>query len=96
MKQWWDSYAFSGSPSFILVQKLKALRVDLRRWNAEVFGDVNLRKNNLLTSIQNLDGLEEDGHLSLEDKLARDHLKSDFEHVLLLDEITWRQKSRTL
>jgi hypothetical protein len=94
VKQWWDSYAFSGSPSFILARKLKALKVDLRKWNAEVFGDVNLRKNTLLTSIQHLDELEEDGHLTLEDKLARDQLKSDFEHVLLLDEITWRQKSR--
>jgi hypothetical protein len=28
--------------------------------------------------------------------LARDHLKSDFEHVLLMDEITWRQKSQAL
>ena len=58
-------------------------KIDLRRWNVVVFGDVNVRKNNLLTCIQHLDKLEEDGHLFLEDKLARDHLKSDFEHVLL-------------
>ena len=70
--------------------------MDLRRWNAEVFGDVHVRKNSLLTTIQQLDGLEEEGQLSLEDKLDRDHLKSDFEHVLLMDEITWRQKSQAL
>jgi hypothetical protein len=58
--------------------------------------DVHVWKNTLLTSIQHLDGLEEDEQLSLEDKLARDHLKSDFEHVLLMDEITWRQKSWAL
>jgi hypothetical protein len=96
VKQWWESYIFAGSSSFILAQKLKALKVDLRKWNVEVFGDVNVRKNTLLTSIQHLDGLEEEGQLSVEDKMARDHLKSDFEHVLLMDEITWRQKSRAL
>ncbi len=49
---------------------------------------MHVRKNTLLTSIQQLDRLEEDDQLSLEDKLARAHLKSDFEHVLLMDEIT--------
>jgi hypothetical protein len=37
VKQWWDSYHFQGSPNFIVTNKLKALKVDLRRWN-EVFG----------------------------------------------------------
>jgi hypothetical protein len=29
-KQWWDSYHFQGSLSFIVAIKLKALKVDLR------------------------------------------------------------------
>ena len=30
-QQWWISYNFSGSPSFILAQKLKALKADLKK-----------------------------------------------------------------
>jgi hypothetical protein len=44
VKQWWDSYHFQGSLSSILANKLKALKVDLRRWNEEVFGDVERKK----------------------------------------------------
>ena len=33
-----------GSPSFILAQKLKALKGDLKKWNREEFGDLAFRK----------------------------------------------------
>ena len=31
VQQWWNEYSFAGSPSFILAQKLKALRADLKK-----------------------------------------------------------------
>ena len=31
VKQWWDGYSFVGSPSFILAQKLKALKADFKK-----------------------------------------------------------------
>jgi hypothetical protein len=33
VKKWWMSYEFSGLPSFILANKLKALKCDLKKWN---------------------------------------------------------------
>jgi hypothetical protein len=30
VKQWWDSYHFQGSPSFIFACKIKALKMDLK------------------------------------------------------------------
>jgi hypothetical protein len=44
VKNWWQSYQFNGSPSYVLACKLKALKGDLRRWNNEVFGHVGKRK----------------------------------------------------
>jgi hypothetical protein len=41
---WWLSYSFQGLPSFILASKLKALKVDLNKWNEEVFGDVGKKR----------------------------------------------------
>ena len=56
-----------GFSSFILAQKLKALKVDLKKWNREVFGDLNFRKKNLLTELMGFDAREELVCLSNED-----------------------------
>jgi hypothetical protein len=37
---WWSSFSFTGSPSFVLAKKLRALKGEIKRWNREVFGDV--------------------------------------------------------
>uniref|UniRef100_A0A2N9EUU7 Reverse transcriptase domain-containing protein n=1 Tax=Fagus sylvatica TaxID=28930 RepID=A0A2N9EUU7_FAGSY len=94
VQQWWNSYLYNGSPSYILIQKLKSLKVDLRRWNKEIFGDVNLRKNDLQAQIQDLDLVEETRTLSVEEGVIKENLKADFEKLLLLEEIKWRQTSR--
>ncbi|RVW70775.1 Elongation factor 1-gamma [Vitis vinifera] len=60
---WWQGLRFSGSFSFILAEKLKALK---RR---AVF-------------------------LSMEELEARKEAKENFEKWVLLEEISWRQKSR--
>uniref|UniRef100_A0A2N9H5P7 Reverse transcriptase domain-containing protein n=1 Tax=Fagus sylvatica TaxID=28930 RepID=A0A2N9H5P7_FAGSY len=43
-----------------------------------------------------MDALEEDRHLSSEEQLAKGHLKTELEKVLLMEEINCRQKSRAL
>jgi len=51
VRLWWTSYHFQGSPSFILSQKLKALNIDLKRWNEHEFGNVEVRKNMLIEKL---------------------------------------------
>lgn len=41
VRLWWASYSFQGSHSFVLAQKLKALKVDLKLWNEQVFRNVD-------------------------------------------------------
>ena len=48
-----------GSPSFVLAQKLKALKEDLKKWNKEEFGDLAFRKKCLLAELMGLDAKEE-------------------------------------
>ena len=43
LKQWWHGLNFFGSFSFILAEKLKALKGILKSWNKEVFGRVERR-----------------------------------------------------
>ena len=40
VRSWWESYHLHGAPSFVLANKLKLLKHDLKKWNVEVFGNV--------------------------------------------------------
>jgi exonuclease III len=42
VRGWWTSYQFHGTPSFILVKKLKALKGDIKAWNKTVFGNIGV------------------------------------------------------
>jgi len=43
----WCAYEFHGLPSYVLANKLKALKVDLKKWN-EVFDDVGKKKKGVI------------------------------------------------
>jgi hypothetical protein len=88
------SYQVLGTPCFILDNKLKRLQLDLKRWNKEVFGNIEQRKKSLLGEIQSLDYLEEERPLVEEEKIRRAKAKVDLENVAVLQEVNWRQKSR--
>jgi hypothetical protein len=44
VRQWWSSYCFQGSPCFILAQKLKALKANLKSWDEQVFRNLKSHK----------------------------------------------------
>ena len=67
LRDWWQSLHFSGSFSFILASKLKALKGILRAWNKEVFGRVELKKKAALSRISFWDDLKKEKELSLEE-----------------------------
>ncbi|CAA7051323.1 unnamed protein product [Microthlaspi erraticum] len=74
-------------------QALEKLKLTLRRWNREVFGDIQRRKEKLLTdikSIQNLlDLTQTDALLEREGMLL-----NEFDVLLAQEETLWFQKSR--
>lgn len=45
VKEWWQSYNFRESPSFVIAKKLQALKYDLKMWNKEPLGDVSVKKD---------------------------------------------------
>ena len=96
VKRWWESYSFRGFPSFVVASKLKALKMDLKIWNDEEFGSLDARQASLLATIKMLDELEEDRTLIESEMTQRDQAKSDYEKTMLMEEICWRQKSRSL
>lgn len=72
---------------------LEGLRETLKKWNKEVFGDVQKRKEELLNKIK---GVQDQLHLIQTDALLREEeeLTKEFDVVLEQEEMIWFQKSR--
>jgi hypothetical protein len=87
---WWSRYSFFGSPSFILAKKLKALKEDLKRWNAIVFGDLNMCKRCILGDLLSLDVKEGEGGLSGANRVDRESLLNEYHRIAHLEETSWR------
>jgi hypothetical protein len=94
VRDWWGSFSFEGTPSFILAKKLQALKGKIKEWNSEVFGNVGARNRAWAEELKLLDSFEEIRGLSEEEKERKRRLVSDLECSLLQEEICWRQKSR--
>jgi hypothetical protein len=96
VKLWWDSYSFQGSPSYVLACKLKALKQDLKKWNEEVFGNVEGKKRKLFEELQALEAIESSRALVEEERIKKTEIASEIERCSLLEEVSWRQKSRVM
>jgi len=93
---WWNRYSFSGTPSFVLAKKLKALKEDIIQWNRSEFGNVERQKKELLEALKLLDVKEGKQGLSEVELGERAMLRSQIQNLLSLEEVLWRQKSRIL
>ena len=89
VSSWWESYYFQRSPSFALANKLKLLKLDLKRWNVEEFGNIGLRVQNLC-EFNVLEVIEDDRVLSTKENRDKDRIRGELEKTTLLEEICWR------
>ena len=83
-----------GVTSFILFAKLKALKGILKTWNKEVFGKVETNKKDALREVIYWDDLEKERDMNLEEVKGHVKARVDFKRWALVEEISWRQKSR--
>ena len=74
VRSWWESYHFQGSPSYTLANKLKMLKLDLKRWNVEEFGNIGLRVQNLRKDLNVLEVIEDDRVLSTLESMEKDRI----------------------
>uniref|UniRef100_A0A2N9GD12 Reverse transcriptase zinc-binding domain-containing protein n=1 Tax=Fagus sylvatica TaxID=28930 RepID=A0A2N9GD12_FAGSY len=65
----------------------KALKVDLKKWNEEVFGNVGVKRNKLMFELEELDALADLRHLSGEESQKKAQIVADLERTSLLEEI---------
>jgi hypothetical protein len=72
------------------------LKANLRRWNEEVFGNVERKKKFVLEDLHVLDIVEEDRALGVEERMKKVEVLSELERSTLMEEVCWRQKFRVL
>nr|CAN73960.1 hypothetical protein VITISV_023007 [Vitis vinifera] len=87
---------FRGSPSFVLAKKLQALKIDLKKCDKEVLGNVSARKDAALEQINYWDNVERLRPLFEEDKRSQRSATDEYSRLAILAETSWRQKSRAL
>ncbi|XP_059664284.1 uncharacterized protein LOC132310062 [Cornus florida] len=93
---WWEGYGVVGTPSHVLAGRLRFLKEFLKTWNKEVFGNLEWRKNRVLAEIAAIDRMEVQGDLVESLKARRAECKAEFTEIAIMEEISWRQKSRAL
>ena len=96
LRGWWQSLHFSGSYSFVLASKLKALKGILKIWNREVFGKVELNKKEALRRISFWDEVEKGKELSMAEAEEREKARDNYKEWVDMEEVSWRQKSREI
>ena len=94
LKRWWQNLQFYGSFSYILSAKLKALKGILKAWNRDVFGKIETNKDDALRRVTFWDDCEKVRALTREEAEERVKARADFKSWALMEEISWRQKSR--
>ena len=58
IRDWWQSFEFRGTHSYVLMEKIKALKVKLKAWNKGVFGNVDEQKKSALKKVALWDDIE--------------------------------------
>ncbi|RVX20185.1 Transposon TX1 uncharacterized 149 kDa protein [Vitis vinifera] len=94
LKGWWQGFNYSGSYSFVLLEKLKALKIKLKNWNKEVFGKVGVNLRMALDKVSFWDDQERQRALNEQELEARKEAREEFKKWAIMEEISWRQKSR--
>jgi hypothetical protein len=70
--------------------------MDLKKWNEEVFGNIDSNKSKLLNDLRGFDAIEEFRALGSEELAKKGEVSRELEACLLIEEVSWRQKSRIL
>jgi hypothetical protein len=80
------------SPSW----KLKALKLDLKKLNEELFGNVDRKKRILLEELRVFDVIEKERALGVEEKIKKAEVVIELERSTLMEEVSWRQTQKII
>ena len=90
VRSWWNGYSIEGYNSHCIVEKLKALKKDLKNWNKEVVGNVSFNRVEAFSCLQRWEAKENENSLSLGEAEAKNLALEDYKKWALLEETSWR------
>ena len=96
VRSWWNGYSVEGYSSHYIAEKLKALKKDLKKWNKEVVGNVSFNRAEAFSRLQQWETKENENALTLEDLEAKNLDLEEYKKWAILEETSWRQKSREI
>ena len=96
VRSWWNGYSVEGYSSHCIAKKLKALKKDLKNWNKEVVGNVSFNRAEAFSCLQCWEAKENENPLTPGDVEAKNLALEDYKKWALLEETSWRQKSREI
>lgn len=91
---WWSVEVPRNWEGYWFTRKLRNLKDILKVWNMEVFGDIKIKKQELMGRIKAIDDLEEVDQLSPTLKDERLSLKAEFVEIVRKELVSWRQKAK--
>ena len=54
IKRWWEEASVEGYARFVVAKKLRVIKAEIKKWNREVFGDINIRQSTSWILLTNL------------------------------------------
>ncbi|TXG54144.1 hypothetical protein EZV62_019400 [Acer yangbiense] len=93
-EEWWTEADFQGWKGFSFMKKLEWVKMRLKIWNKDVFGDISKEKHELRIRIAELDRADGVGELCEPLKMERNQLKLKLDNVVSKEEILLRQKAK--
>lgn len=93
--EWWNSEV-EGTTLFRVAKKLNIIKVKVKIWNKETFGDIFKMKANIKIDIKEVqDKIQVEG-LSEDLRSSKNRLLSKYHEIISIEETFWRQRSRAL
>lgn len=91
----WNSYEVQGRGAYVLKEKIKLLKKDLKQWNKESFGNLQKQSKDLVAKINLLDLKGEHGSLLQEEMDSRRFYVGEYWKIARRNESLLPQKSRS-
>ncbi|XP_028088670.1 uncharacterized protein LOC114289202 [Camellia sinensis] len=88
VKQMWEASNVSGGAGFIIATRLRYLKLELKKWNNEVFGNVSFSLKKAEVELHELDLLAEFRDLTEAKIVRRKEVKKEVQNRNLLNSIT--------
>ncbi|XP_028079578.1 uncharacterized protein LOC114281323 [Camellia sinensis] len=94
IKKSWEESVFSGWAGFVIVMKLRNLKLDLKEWNTEVFGNVSYSLKKAQEELHEWDLVAESRDLGVNEIARKREVRRLVWSLSKKEEWMWLQKSR--